>query len=394
MSPVQADLSESMLDNGRRAADLRIVEVLCALTLGGILIAGLWPFYPPRNEAEWVKNENAIQFGRHGSLVSAGAFRTNKSNDDGSGSIEVWLKPTALHGSKTILAFDRGEHPGDPFRLIQSENDLVVQQYNVDDHGNCWTAQFSVRDAFHPHERVFVAITSQVHRTDVYIQGVLVLASPILGASTNNFTGRLIVGNTPNSDNSWSGEISGLAIYHRELTAAQIADHYRNWTIAEWPQFSQNEVPVAVYPFNESAGTVIRNQIYPGTDLLLPARFSLLHPPFLEPVWRRFRFGWPRWGFWSDVIVNIAGFVPVGFFPMSYLSLVRPIKRPVATVILLGFVLSLIIETLQWFLPTRDSDMTDLITNTLGTVAGVMLYRCPGIQATWASVLNLIAPQA
>jgi hypothetical protein len=352
------------------------------------MIAGLWPFHRPRNEAKWVGRENAIRFGRHGSLISAGDFSSDRLNNDGSGSIEVWLKPTELHNSKTILAFDSAEHSGDPFRLIQSENDLVVQQYNVDERGICRTAQISVRDAFSPNERVFVAITSGKHHTDVYIRGVLVLASPILGVSTNNLTGRLVVGNSPKSNNSWSGEISGLAIYRRKLTAAQVAEHYQSWAIAQEPHVSQEEAPVAVYLFSEHSGTVIHNQLDAGTDLLLPARFALLHPPFLEPVWRRFRFGWPGWGFWSDVLVNIVGFMPIGFFLLAYLSLLESVKLPAATAILLGLLLSLTIESLQWFLPTRDSDMTDLMSNTLGTIAGVSLYRCAGIQKVWLRLVN------
>ena len=88
--------------------------------------------------------------------------------------------------------------------------------------------------------------------------------------------------------------------------------------------------------------------------------------------------------YWTDVLVNISGFVPVGFFLLNYLSLIQQIKRPAATVILIGFFLSLTIEILQWFLPTRDSDMTDLISNTFGTAIGVSLYRCPGVQGIWA----------
>jgi glycopeptide antibiotics resistance protein len=68
---------------------------------------------------------------------------------------------------------------------------------------------------------------------------------------------------------------------------------------------------------------------------------------------------------------------------MDYLFLVRPTKHTAAIVVLAGFVLSLTIECTQWFLPTRDSDMTDVITNTIGTALGVALYRLPRLSELW-----------
>ncbi len=36
---------------------------------------------------------------------------------------------------------------------------------------------------------------------------------------TQDLTGRLIVGNSPVTTDGWSGELKGLALYDRELTA-------------------------------------------------------------------------------------------------------------------------------------------------------------------------------
>jgi hypothetical protein len=365
-----------------------IVKILCFCILCTILIAGLWPFHPPKNEVLRLANRNAIQFGRYGSILTANAFHSSASNDGSSGSIEVWLEPALSRGSKTILAFDSTEHPGDPFRLIQSDNDLVIQRHNVDQNGICRTAQFKVHGVLRAKLRVFITVALGAQYTSVYINGGLATVSPIIGTSAHNLTERLIVGNSPEANNSWSGEMSGLAIYQSELTSSQVAQHYETWTTGQKPEMTNDEAPVALYLFNERGGKIIHNELDGGMDLLVPAHYFIVHPPFLESVWRRFRFGSPGWGFWSDVLVNIGGFVPVGFILLNYLSVVQLVKRPAATAILIGFLLSLAIETLQWFLPTRDSDMTDLLSNTLGTAAGVTLYRWSRFHRAWNRVIS------
>lgn len=47
--------------------------------------------------------------------------------------------------------------------------------------------------------------------------------------------------------------------------------------------------------FDERGGNTIHNRLDVATDMLGPAHYFVLHPPFLASAWRRYRYGWPRW---------------------------------------------------------------------------------------------------
>lgn len=361
----------------------RFAQILCVCILCGIIVAGLWPFQAPANQVRWMQTGNGLSFGRYGTVISAGAFQKSNLGDDASESIEIWLQPEKVRGSRTILAFDSSEHPGVPFTLLQTGDVLRIQQHNIDPNNNCWTADSATHGVFQSGTRVFVAIVLGGHQTLVYVNGSLSKAFAIAGISARNLTGRLVVGTSPTAGNSWTGEIFGLAVYHAQLTASQVAQHYNDWTAGHEPDLEGEMLPAALYMFSERVGRIAHNQLDPVTDLQMPARYLVLHPRFLDPAWRRFEFGWPGWSYWEDALVNVAGFIPVGFFGLNYLLLSRTIKHPAALVILAGFALSLTIECLQWFLPTRDSGMNDLITNTFGTSLGVSLCLTPCIRAAW-----------
>lgn len=353
-----------------------MVGTLCTCVLGIILVAGLWPFHVPKNDVTWLDKGDGLSFGHHGSILSSHAFQTN-SNGNTSGSIELWLVPNQVRGEHTILSFDGSAHPGIPFSVHQKSDGLVVHQHNEDSRGTSRTAWLPVDGVLREKRAVFVTIALGSHETLVYVDGVLVKSSSILGASTKNLTGRLVVANSPSGSDSWPGQILGLAIYDRQLTPAQVAQHDENWTKKRRPVLAQDEGQVALYLFNERAGDIVHNQLDTLTDLTIPKRYFVLHSAFLAPPWREYH---ANWNYWKDFGINIAGFIPMGFCVVAYLSSMRVTERTAATTIVLGFVTSLTIETLQAFLPTRDSGMTDLITNTLGTAIGVMLYRLPVTQ--------------
>jgi hypothetical protein len=360
-----------IIDPSNNGIELRILGVLCAFVLCGILVAGLWPFHAPRNAVTWSKNVNGLRFGNHGTVLSSGTLMTSGAQDEGISSLEVWLQPGRVDDANTVLAFYSPNNYWQ-FSLHQDHTDLRLQLESHQPH-RIATSRMYVDDVFSKGKLVFLTITSSTAAgTSVYVDGALVKRSPSVRWSVVDFTGQLVFGTSAVVNDSWSGELRGLAIFNQELTTAQVLHHYETWTNLGGPGVTEKERAVALYLFDEHAGDVVHNQLSSGTNLHIPERYVILHEQFLEPPWKEFYAGW---GYWKNVVINIGGFVPLGFFFNVYLSLIRKTRANTLATIILGATVSLTIEVGQAYLPTRNSGMTDLITNTLGTSLGVVLYR-------------------
>jgi len=359
-----------MMLKKNHAARETLVGGICLCVLGITLAAGLWPFHIPANQVKWLKSGDGLEFGHYGSAITSGAIRASNLTH-ASETLEIWLEPASWKRSGTILSFDGSAHPGEPFSLHQAGDALSIRQNNVDDQGTSRTALFYVQRVLLENKPVFVSVSVNDQGTFVYVDGALARVVPLTGLS-NDLTGRIVLANSPTANNSWPGKIFGLAIYQRELTALQIAADYASWMAKGRPAPGEDGPPGALYLFDEHGGAVARNISNSATDLIIPRHYFVLHPGFLVAPWREYH---RTWSYWQDVAVNIVGFVPFGSCVFAYLSLKCAIKHPGATTVILGFVTSLTIELLQAFLPTRSSDTTDLITNTLGTAIGMMLCR-------------------
>jgi hypothetical protein len=353
------------------------LRTICAFVLFGILVAGLWPFHAPRNEVSWLSHGNGLFFGKYGSIVSASSFKPDQPRADGSCSLEIWLEPKRVHASGTIFAFYRPENQITPLALRQSLGDLVVQRTISDQLRRREKAKIYVDDVFRQQKPVLVTMSSSQAGTTVYADGAFVKKFSNFRLSSKNLTGQLIVGNSPVTTDNWAGQLRGLAIYDRDLTADEVSGHFTNWTSNVYPELGGSEGAVALYFFDEGGGNVVHNHVDSATDLIIPERFFVLHEQFLERPWDEFR---QDWNYWKDVGINVTGFIPLGYFFYAYFSLARRAQHPVAITIAFGFAVSLTIEVLQAFLPTRDSGMTDLITNTFGTAVGVMAFRQQDVQ--------------
>lgn len=272
------------------------------------------------------------------------------------------------HGG-TILTFYTANNRI-PLSLHQSLTDFMLQSERLGSPGRARKQKSYFGDVFRRGQPIFLTITSGVHGTSVYVNGTL--ASAARGFQlAGDCSGRLIVGDSTRQQDTWSGQINGLAIYASELSAPTVLRHYDTWTKNGRPEIDEQDRAVALYLFDERSGDIVHNHAGPGGELVIPGTYTVVDKILLEPFWDEY---YPSWSYWTNILKNIAGFVPIGFCFCAYFALVRKARRAGLVTVVLGFAVSLTIEVLQGFLPTRDSGTTDLITNTLGTWIGVVLY--------------------
>lgn len=134
--------------------------------------------------------------------------------------------------------------------------------------------------------------------------------------------------------------------------------------------------------------------------MMVLVTYASLHP-FTGWVWpTRFSWGmaalpWPFYMDWFDIVLNILGYVPIGFWWMLYGRSARWSWWWAALfALLVGTGWSWLMESTQYLLPTRVPSRMDWLTNSVGTLVGVVLaevlVRLGGlslwlkIQARWA----------
>jgi hypothetical protein len=343
----------------------RFIAVLFVAVLCCILLAGLWPFGHPRNEVTWLPNHHAIRFGEYGTVLSLRAL-SGPTTD--SCTVEMWLQPRRADDSGTLFGF-YGSGGALGISLHQSLADL-----RLDNHAKRGRpAKAYIGDVFRVRTPLFLTVASGPVDTAVYLDGVLTRTVSRFVPSAPVCSGSFVVGDSPSSDHTWQGDLYGLAIYRRALTATEIMIHYRSWKAAGRPSESGGSKPDALYLFNESRGNLVHDHgASGGVHLVIPERYVIARPTFL---------GFPamsyegKWDDVEDIVINIGGFVPFGFTLCALLSLRTRLPRVATLTVLAGLAVSLAIETSQVYLPTRNSDLTDVLTNTFGTWLGVILHH-------------------
>lgn len=329
--------------------------------LSCILIAGLWPFGAPRNRVTWIPRQNGLRFADPGTVITAGRSALRFEQETDACSIEIWFLAGSTDSPSTLLSLYPPDH-SKRLSLRQSISDLLLRTAS---------GRIYVADLFKEPGPTFVTLTSDGNGVHVFVNGRFRENAPGLAIACDGLTGPMVLGTSPVQHDAWQGELLGLAFYQSSLAPERVARHFESWTHAFNPAIDAGDRALAVYLFQEHSGNVAHSLLPWGADLWIPKRFQLLDETFLASPARTFYLGW---GYWKDFLINVLGFLPLGFILSALGKRFLPATPAAIYAAIAGCAISLMIEILQSHLPTRHSDLTDVLTNSFGSCAGAWLY--------------------
>ncbi len=336
-----------------------VLGLICLVITAVFFLVGLWPFnFSPQNKVRWLHDENGVQFYGQALIFSQSPVPYFLYPF----SIELYLQSTTEeipHLGHIFSILD--DHKSETFFIGQWKSHLVLGKGI---HGKATYREIGIRDVLKKGDKRFIAITSGGDGTNIYVDGILMKSSPgfHLLSPDEKPSGRIVLGNSPAGNEYWSGNVLSLAIYDRTLTGEEISQHS-----------DRSKGPVSLYLFDEHSGTLVHDSVS-GHHLVIPPRFEVLKKTILVPPWEDFRF---TRSYLMDILTNILGFIPFGFFLSAYLRTkkLRSNFRLLLLSVIIAGCMSLFIELVQVYLPTRSSQLTDVITNMFGAALGVALFH-------------------
>jgi VanZ family protein len=367
------DLRVSLQRPDGRGRVKAILGGLCFIVSCVLFFAALWPFnFLPRNRVNWLQGENGLHFDGDAIVESSRVFDSDHSGEMAFCSLEILLEPavSSVKSSETILAFYAPNIPTG-FRLLQYHDEFLIQRDFRTRQNQLDTAEIKVIQAFRNPGRKLFTITSNTRGTVVYEDGKFAESNSRFGMTCESLSGQLIIGNSPTAYDSWRGAVFGLAFFRRGLTSEEITRRLEAWRHGPSADLYTDGL-LGLYAFSAQQGGTIHANSGELPDLYIPKTFAIPFKGFLTPPWKEFS---PTLEYLWDVFVNITGFLPFGFFFCAYFNCRYSWRRAALLTLALGALVSLSFEVLQGLLPTRNSGLTDIITNTLGTGLGVLLLR-------------------
>ena len=348
--------------------------MLCVLAAFALMWATLRPFNPhPPNKVSWLPDANGIRFGGSGIISSDAALQPAAgSTAPDACAIEIYVFPFTGDDEGNFLTFSSDDNLDAVF-LRQWRESLLVYKSKPEKWRAPRQVDFEIDGAMRMKRLVLLTISSGPHGTTVYVDGKVAKSNPRFRIHLADLYRRVVLGTSPSNFQVWHGEIHGLTIYNAEISPEQAAAHFADWSVSSTASAANAETAnhiLARYEFRERSGNVIRSEAGTAPPLMIPPHFSVPHKPLLaSPI---AEFDWTP-SYRADVIANIIGFMPFGSCSADSSPCLARARQAILISALVGGLLSFSVEFLQYYIPKRDSSLTDVISNTAGTLLGALI---------------------
>ena len=173
----------------------------------------------------------------------------------------------------------------------------------------------------------------------------------------------LILGFSATGTNPWRGKITSFNLYKKAVHKYSPSPDYLN--LKEPPDTFD---PVATFSFDQCNNQIITDQSGHNWNLIKPITPKLFRHIAFE-IFPQYMTHYKS--FIIDMVVNFLGFFPFGGICCLLLLYFFPtVKKNLLTVFCLSLLVSIGIETVQVFIPTRASQLIDVLLNTFGGWCG------------------------
>lgn len=334
---------------------IRLRRIAFVLVLVVTLVAGLRTRgHQFQNRVQAASSGLGLQFEAYGVAYTDEVLDPDVASELNEEGFEIFLSLGPQHRDRNGFAILAQIHSGeDATQLVVGRwsDHLIVM--NGDDYKNRF-----------PHPRITAALTEarKSEGVDVLVrstssgseihfggQRVAGRAGMRLTIPSSPRSGRIVLGNAVTGQHPWSGEMRSFELRPAGPSGAVPLVRYR-----------LGDVHADGGPGEGELASVLT---VPCWDVVLDKRFLTL------PFDHQFEF---TRRFVGDVALNLIGFIPLG----GMLMLVRariPRMRPLPSAIVIAAMLSLLIEALQAWIPSRSSSALDLALNTMGGALGAFV---------------------
>jgi hypothetical protein len=340
------------------------------------VIAGLWPFdFFPANRAALLHKERGLRLTGVGNARSREPFSVSDTLFRNSVfSIEMLIRPQREPTEDVPSIISLCDTNGTERLILGQWKDLlIIRSAGRTSSASKRYREIGVAGALRREQTRLITITAGERGTSVFLDGVLSAAFPqfSLLPGPEIVTGYLVIGTAFARKSFWSGDLLGLKLYDRALPEREIRLHARTGTLFDIHPSRSDHGLIAAYDFDQHDAPLVVNRSGSLPDMIIPDTFQPVRRTMLELPWER---EWRMLTAAEDITINIAGFLPFGFFFALLVRRGSSLSPTLIAIIVVaaGAAISLAIEVTQAYLPMRNSSATDLACNICGTFVGAV----------------------